>query len=411
MTPMPGMASRCLRAGLTACACVLAITPFLGCGSIPGTFLGDEPAIEGCLFEDGGCSNLTPEQCTNMDGVPQGSAVYCDDAEPNDTFNQKTNASFDADGLLRWEGAVFPRDDLDVLSFGPLSAGDRLVINANTSGSPLDVSIALFDAEQRLVYNNDDRGGISSPLDSRIDWIVRHGGDTYHLAIASSAFADYGAGTGPYTVDVLLSSGHDVPEPTSQTLLLNFDGGPVDSPSLGRQTISPFNAGEISPLYHGQTGRLKELVRQAVEQNYERFDVVVITSDDPPPLDDEDVSTIHMGGFSATLFGVAEAVDLYNADYCDDAIIYTESFTPAVFMDAPSLEGLAVAIGNVAAHEAGHLLGLNHVNDDMALMDDASPADAFLNNQEFTIAPLSQDLMPLGMQDAVMLLSETVGMR
>ena len=110
-------------------------------------------------------------------------------------------------------------------------------------------------------------------------------------------------------------------------------------------------------------------------------------------------------------FGIAETVDLYNVDYCDDAIIYTESFTPSVFTNLPSAEGMGVAIGNVAAHEAGHLLGLNHVDDDLALMDDRSAADAFLMDQEFMEAPLSRDIMPIGTQDSVMLLSEIVGMR
>ena len=82
---------------------------------------------------------------------------------------------------------------------------------------------------------------------------------------------------------------------------------------------------------------------------------------------------------------------------------------PEVFSTLPSTQGLAVAIANVASHEAGHLLGLNHVDNDAALMDDRSAADVFLSDQEFMESPLSNDIMVIGTQDAVLLLDETVG--
>ena len=58
-----------------------------------------------------------------------------------------------------------------------------------------------------------------------------------------------------------------------------------------------------------------------------------------------------------------------------------------------------------------HLLGLNHTDDDLDLMDDASPTDAFIEDQEFMEAPLSPDIMSIGSQDGVLLLSEIVGLR
>jgi len=137
--------------------------------------------------------------------------------------------------------------------------------------------------------------------------------------------------------------------------------------------------------------------------------VEVLTSDNPPPPGTH-VLTVYMGGFSSTMFGIADNVDLYNADFCDDAIIFSESFKPQIFSADPSLMGLAEAIGNVTAHEAGHLLGLSHVDDDTAIMDDRSAADAFLADQEFKNAPLSRDIMELGTQDAVMLLTDIVGL-
>ena len=137
--------------------------------------------------------------------------------------------------------------------------------------------------------------------------------------------------------------------------------------------------------------------------------MVVRTREDPTPGGGVGHSTVYFGGFDSRAFGQAESVDPYNADCCDDAIIYTETFELRVFSFDPTPAKLGVAIGNVATHEAGHLLGLNHVDDDRALMDDQSAADVFISDQEFMEAPLSADVMSLGTHDAVLLLSESVG--
>lgn len=333
-------------------------------------------------------------------------------SEPNDTFAQAIAASFDDNGDAFLQGTVSGVGDLDVFSLGPLARGDRLLIDTSTPGSTLDVSIGVFDGDGKLTYNNDDRGGSTSRfLDAYADWIVRHDSDAYFLVVTHSAFADPGTLTGTYSVHVQRSSGDDVPAPTSQLLLLNFDGGHIDSPTLGNFELASFDGGDISPLYEGRTAQMKEIIRFVFEQNYERFNVSILTTDDDPPPPDAKFSIINFGGFNRSVFGIAESVDLYNADYCDDAIIYVETFAANVFSFTPTAEELAVAIGNVGSHEAGHLLGLNHVDDDSALMDDESSADVFILDQEFKEAPLSDDIMSIGTQDDVLLLMESVGPR
>ena len=331
--------------------------------------------------------------------------------EPNDSFVSAMAAVFDSAGVARLQGTVSTVGDMDVFLLGSLSPGDRVIVDAETGNSSLDVSVAIFDSAERIVANNDDRS--EAPvldLDSYVDWIVRHAASRYYLVVTHSAFASTGRFTGTYFVDVELSSGLEVPEPVGQLLMLDFDGGVVTSPALGPVTLGPFDAGAISQLYRGQTEALKEAIRSTMEQNFARFGVAIITTDDPLPAENVLYSTVYFGGYKSDAFGIAESVDLYNADFCDDAIIYTESFVPSIFTAVPSVAELGVAIGNIASHEAGHLLGLNHVDDDWALMDDRSAADAFLEDQEFMEAPLSSDIMPIGRQDAVLLLQETVGL-
>ncbi|MHC4697572.1 MAG: matrixin family metalloprotease [Planctomycetota bacterium] len=375
---------------LVAMLSVLLIICTGGCGTNVGGGTSQQVTIDG---------NRDPS-ATSALGKTSG--------EPNDSFADPIVAVFDSIGVARLQGMVETSGDLDVFLLGSVSAGDRVTVDADTAGSSLDVAVGVFDAEHRLVAENDDRE--LTVWDSYTEFIARHSGDRYYLVVTGSAFAVSGQGTGSYEVDVTITRGLAVPAPVEQLLVLDFDGGKVDSPGLGSVAIVAFDAAAISPVYRGQTEAFKQEILAAIEQNFERFDVVVQTSDDPPPPSGVEFSTVFFGGFSHDAFGMAESVDLYNEDFCDDAIIYTESFEPRVFTFVPTVAEMGVAIGNVAAHEAGHLLGLNHVDDDRALMDDRSPADVFVTDQEFMEASLSSDIMLIGTQDAVLLLSETVGL-
>lgn len=360
----------------------------------------------GCVDLSGGGAVIDGNRDSSLT-IPNGKTS----GEPNGSFAEAIVAVFQDTGAAALQGTVARVGDLDVYDLGPLAPGDRVTVDVRTTGSNLDVSIALFDDAERLVYANDDRGGSTSRfLDSFVDFTTRHGGGHYYLVVTQSAFADSGDLVGTYEVDVDVVPGGDVPPPVGQTLILDFDGSSIDSPVLGTFSLEPFDAGRIGPAYEGMTDTVIEWIVTVMDQNFERFDVTVLTTNDPPPPSGTMVSTIFFGGFNAQAFGLSESVDLYNADFCDDAVIYAESFSPSVFSFQPTAAQLGVAIGNVATHEAGHLLGLNHTDDDRDLMDDRSSADVFVSDQEFMEAALSSDIMSIGTQDGVLLLQETVGL-
>lgn len=329
--------------------------------------------------------------------------------EPNDTFDDPIVAMF-ARNEARLQGNVAREHDFDVYLIEELEAGQRIVIDATAFNSMLDVSIALFDSQGRLAFENDDR--LIEPgaaLDAYIDFIIRRQSAPYYLVVTHSAFAAPQSRGGEYAVAINLAQRVETPDPLPQTLFLDFDGASVDSRTLGRFQLPPFDSADIAPAYDRQTDLIKETIIETMRQNYAPFNVEIVSSDDSSG-GTEGASTLFFGSFNRGAFGLAEQVDLYNSDHCDDAIIFTETFSPSAFIGTPTARELGIAVGNVAAHEAGHLLGLNHTNDDRDLMDDQSPADVFLQDQEFMQAPLSSDIMQIGTQDGVLLLAETVGL-
>ncbi len=350
------------------------------------------------LFLAGGCQAPPPTPvCT----------TNCDDAEvePNNTFAVATNMSL-TDGARIISGAIDRRGDIDVFDLGPMSVGDVVHVRVSDLSGSLQPAFAIYNQVNELI--NEDT---LSSLPSRsgiveIDHVVRADSDPFYLATSHNVA---GFTSGQYELDVSVERAAATPEPSEQILYLNFSGGEVDDPVFGRFDVGPFDAGDIDPIYEGQTEFMIQAIRATTEQNYERFNVTILDSinDGPMPVD---ASEIVFGGFNDLAFGAAQDVDLYNQNHTDTAIIFTESFEVDLFGQPPSPASMSVAIANVTAHEAGHLLGLHHVRDADAIMDEASPSFTLLADQEFISAPLSTSIFPLGNHNSAALLEVIVGL-
>ena len=341
-------------------------------------------------------------------GVPGGADGNADKpvGEPNNTFAQAIAAIFEAD-VANLQGTIENTSDVDVYSLGPMLPGDRIFIQVDAQTSGLDAAIALFDKHGRLFTENDDRNLAGNDLNPQVNRAVRWGSNPYYVAIAAAPF---NLTTGSYQMTVTVSRGGPVPPKEQAVFFLDFDGGTVSISGENIGNIPPFDTGDIDSDYDGMTAAVQTAIVDRFMDAFDGVDVVTVTSDQGEAAAGPAFSRILFGGFDATKFGISEAVDPFNEDDSDDAIIFTETFTPSLFGRTLSANELGTAIGNVAAHEGGHLLGLNHVADITALMDTTGGPDTLLVNQLFKDTPLDDSIFPIGSQDGWLLLKQIVGL-
>ena len=323
--------------------------------------------------------------------------------QPGSSFQTATLITLDANGKASISGNI-TGNKVDVLDLGPMAPGDRVIVTVKpTAGSSLDPVAALFDANQELFALNDDVNFEAGMIDSAINDVVVTATARFFFAITRFPL---GSQEGAYDATIEVVRGQAMPAPPAQVLLLNFAGGSVTIPGEGTINVNAFDAAEIDAAYAGQTAVIKAKIIEIVEAAFASTGIEVVSSDDPMQPSNP-FSTILFGGFSQTKFGVAQDVDTGNQDRCDDGIVFTEDFDKPFAMQ-PTVEGIGVAIGNVAAHEAGHLLGLNHVADVTDLMDTTGSASTLLANQIFKTSRLASSVFPIGLQNGPAMLNRVI---
>jgi len=312
--------------------------------------------------------------------------------------------TFDGNNQAVFTGTITSDSKVHVFDMGACAAGDRIIVAVDPMvGSPLDPVVAVFDPAGELFALNDDADPVSGELGSYVEDTVWTAGDHFYLAI-SRFYRD--TNTGEYQATARIERGGTVAIPPVQYLLLDFDGGTIAIPGEGTIDVDPFDAANIDAAYAGKTMEIKAKIKEIVQQNYRNTGLQVLTTDDPPPAAGT-FSTVYFGEYSTTKFGIAQGVDQGNKDRCDDGIVFTDDFDKP-FAAQPTVEGVATAIANVASHEAGHLLGLNHVTDVTDLMDTTGSASTLLADQEFKTSPLHTSVFPFGDQNGPALLNRVV---
>lgn len=313
---------------------------------------------------------------------------------PGGSFANAAEILPDAEGRVAVSGPL-TAGQVHVFDLGPLEVGDLVSITVRSAGDGRLIPVAgLFDSSGFLLVR-------TRRLATASQYVLRETTEHGYLAITPAYRSSH---DGDYEAVVLISRGAGLASGSSvQAVVLNFDGGQVSFPDTGSVVLKPFDAADVDPAYDGSTVAIRDRIIATVQQNFQGTGLLIITRADPALT----WSTVHFGGFDPASLGRAENLDRQNTDIGDDGIVFTDRFADA-FWPLPSADEIATAIGNVASHEIGHLVGLEHVSDPVAIMDASSPVEVLLGRQEFTIAPLDRTIFPIGRQDAPTLLRQAV---
>lgn len=366
-------------------------------------------ATSALLVAASGCVTNTTDEDANVGVNPADYPNLRIAGEPNDTFDEPVDIVLD-DADQGWlQGSIRTPDDVDVYVVEGLDPGDRIKVDVTTHDSGLDAYLAIFDEAGLVVLQNDDRSLTPLLTDPFLNDILRRSSSAFFLVIARAPLGPSNS-SGDYEVLISIVRDGVPPAPAGQIVLLDFDGGTVTIPGDTTYTVDNFDTSDISASYVGWTNEVKTKIIEIIADNYEGFDLDLRrTPEDAEPAGNS-FSRVLFGGFNARAFGISQAVDFYNANPADEAIVFTELFSPPTFGFVPGPSELAAGIANVASHELGHLLGLSHVANIKDIMDTTGAATTLLDDQGFLSSPLDATIFPIGSQDSWLFLSETLGL-
>ncbi|RMF85877.1 MAG: PKD domain-containing protein [Planctomycetota bacterium] len=390
---------------------------------------------------------LQLQRVEDLDGadVPTGDyfvwvEIDTDQSEPTRAYANATitvidalSSTIDADTakapLLNDQVTVIVNPDASrqVFDLGPVSAGDRIFLNFvttpgfGTTKDPLgDYGLMLLDATQDIFA-----------------WFQRLGGEDFvlfspnsKLVIAENTTNLYVVTDGGHSVDVRIQRQTNLNAPRAQRVYVRFDG--ASDVGVGNQpaiNVPPLDAADFNQFFavspnwgDAQTATIKTELMKQLRAQYAAYNITFVSSDevaaDPSLAPAPPFQTIYVGGFNLSLFGLADYVDPRNDTAIGSAIVYASRVaqvgaTGGFANPADTPATLGFALGNVAAHECGHLLGLRHTDDAGDLMARAGVFDPTATVSIKAAAPTTQEqidnLPAIGTQNAPRLLEETVG--
>lgn len=325
-------------------------------------------------------------------------AGVADTGDGSDDAQTAASPATDNDGSFSITGSVGAQGDYRLFDLGPATHSQRWTVTA-TGGlfNPTTFLVVLLDKDHNLLQRQIITG--STPLGH----IIRSSTDAAYLGVTAA----FGRTGGSFNFQVDHRGGASVPAPHPQVVWLNF-GGASDVSVHRRNGLSfpAFDAEQAGTAYEGATTEMKAAIVAAMREDYVDYNLVICTSDDPPP--EGPYATLHFGDYDDRLLGLADSVDQYNQDSWESAIVYVESFADYAVMNL-SADEMGQMIGNVASHELGHLLGLFHTQVPDNIMDTTGTAWDLAGNQSFTRGRMERTVFPVGYENSPDRLAEVLG--
>lgn len=340
--------------------------------------------------------------------APPGTGPDVEDMLPADPFDPASGPGAGSEGVYEVAVGLDPPDPADVDLYAlDLRAGD--VVGAALFGAGRRVFLLDPDGEPRVSALGRDLSAIYpevSPLpgggEAAIAYVADRAG-RWTVGVAAAERFDRGA----YGLEVRVERPplDRSPTPARQVLYIDFDGATLDAAEVGgpagEVTLSPLAAfldgwnlgpADEAALAAAVTAVAVESLSADLRQRggngdfaesgrFGDFDLDVRTSlDAPDPYGEPGVSRVIVGGRRDELgletIGIAASVDVGDFDVEETAVVLLDLLSgPAD--DPNSLRSLerapgvalfdlvAVALGNLVAHEAGHLLANFHTARDL----------------------------------------------
>jgi len=339
---------------------------------------------------------------------------------------------------------IVPREsDRAVFDLGPLSRGDRLFVSLlSTPGFgefyvPSDeFSIMVIDVNQDIFAWYQALETVSTTTgETSLDRFVLFTPHTKLIA-GHNSLHYYVVVDGGASVSVRIERDTGLFDPHGQRVLVRFDGGAaVAAGNQPPRELPAFDAADFNEFFSvspdwgdDETLQLKTAIMAEIEAVYGAFDIEFFTSDDAV-WPDPPYHSVYVGGWTPDgLLGISDYIDPRNETATGTAIVYATEIAErgigGQFANpADDTATLGRAIGRVAAHQIGQLLGLRNTDNATDIMQGSSVRQvgdptiprtlkrALVAASEQLRQTGGSRLDPLGYQDAELLLLETVGPR
>lgn len=258
---------------------------------------------------------------------------------------------------------LFPFGDFDRYDLGPFKTGDRLRFSLDPAR--LRVGLLLINAETATILDGLDG---NAPRRWSFEYTFRADAHAHlfvgpgHMRLPPVEILPIPT-HGSYRV-TLTVTGRNValPLPRPQAVVIDFNGG-MDMRYFGRPIrIPPFDTTGYHKGLAGNDDLVKKNAIAEMRQVFSGYNLNIVSSDDSAPDGPASRVYVSVPGFfqvGAAVFagGQVAYIDFGNRDPQDVAVVSSRP-TPR-----PEAAALGRRLGQLAAHEIGHLVGLVHQQD------------------------------------------------